>query len=459
MFGEPARPSLHWVRSRRWLRGVSALALALGGIVTAMTLLLGTQGAAATGAGRAFRVAVSSLTLPKSGDYSALAVLGGRLLVLGGAEASLAPWVSIAVESNGRLTPLHSRPSATCDTAVVDTATLRLSDLMTANCADPAIYHERAIAVSYWVNSRNSPSGTLIETRIARSDPAAPDGYTLGPVVMSYSQCSDCWAQQIYGDGSLWIYDQVTPAGSRFTQVGQLLRISEASGAVMQRWQMPSIDRPLVAVNSDGFWFAPSNESGWPERTPQSQIIRYQSLYHVWPGAHAPERVLPVGGGGGTLWLVASGHTVWLETNHDPKLATLWRLTGSGAKPARLGSYPENSTQGGEYGEGAPTYAGNAAIGIYYVTTSSPTTYQVGRTTQRIVRLASDAPTEQTVAVITAPSTITANSFAFSSPPAAALGNSFFFLDPPNITYPAGTKPPIIQGAGVLYRVTPDPAP
>ena len=268
---------------------------------------------------------MSSVSLPKSGKYFSLAVVGGRVVLSGGPQGSLFP-SGMASTASGRSAPVNSKPTATCDSAVVDTSTLHLNDRMTANCADPALYHERAIAVSYWVNSRGSPSGTLIETRIARIDSAAPDGYTLGPVVMRYPQCSDCWAQQIYGDGSLWIYDQVIPAGSRFAQVGQLLRISESTGAVVQRWQMPSIDRPLVAVNADGFWFAPSNESGWPQHTPQSQLIRYRSLYHVWPGARAPVRVLAVGGNGDALWLVASGHSVWLDASHYPRAGVLWRV-------------------------------------------------------------------------------------------------------------------------------------
>lgn len=444
MFVRPARAPLPEVVSRGWARSGIAFALTLGAIVAAFMLLAsGTQGVATTGASGSFRVVVSSVTLPKSGDYARLAVVGGHLLVLG--QGSLFP-SGIAVASNGRLTPLNSRPSATCATAVVDTATLRLSDLNAANCGDPAVYHERAIAVSYWVNSRGI---SWIETRIARVDPSAPDGYTLGPVVMSYPQCSDCWAQQIYGDGSLWIYDGFVDAH----QQGELVRVSESTGSVVQRWPLPSFARPLVAVDADGFWLAPSNESGYPAGVTPAQRILYQSLYRVSPGARAAARVFTIGTYG-ALWLVASVHTVWLDGGDLIGPTVLWRLEGTDAKPTLHGTYPAKSSQGAEYGEGAPTYAGNAAIGIYHVTTNFAST----TATQRIVRLAPDAPSEQTVAVITAPSTITPNSFGFSSPAAVALGNSLLFLDPPNISYPAGNKPPIVQGAGVLYRVTPKPA-
>ena len=433
-------------RRRRRRRTVLALVACVLGAALGYLVANVSGGSRVVSGDRPISVAVSSVSLPKSGKYFSLAVVDGRVVLSGGPQGSLFP-SGMASTASGRPAPVNSKPTATCDSAVVDTSTLHLNDRMTANCANPALYHERAIAVSYWVNSRGSPSGTLIETRIARIDPAAPDGYTLGPVVIRYPQCSDCWAQQIYGDGSLWIYDQVIPAGSRFAQVGQLLRISESTGAVVQRWQMPSIDRPLVAVNADGFWFAPSNESGWPQHTPQSQLIRYRSLYHVWPGAHAPVRVLAVGGNGDALWLVASGHSVWLDANHNPRAGTLWRLTGMSAKASLIGAYPARSTEGGEYGEGAPTYAGNGAIGIYYVTANFPAT---GAATQRITRLSPDAAIAQTVAAIPVPASVTPNSFGFSSPAAVSVGRSFFFLDPPGAT---STQPS--HGSSVLYRMTP----
>jgi hypothetical protein len=226
----------------------------------------------------------------------------------------------------------------------------------------------------------------------------------------------------------------------------------------VQRWLMPSFARPLVAVDADGFWLAPSNESGYPAGVTPAQRILYQSLYRVSPGARAPARVFTIGSYG-VLWLVASADTVWLDAGALVGPSVLWRLEGKDARQTLHGTYPAKSTQGAEYGGGAPTYAGNAAIGIDYVTTNFVTDYTptgpvTASATQRIVRLSPDAPSVRTVAVITAPSDITPNSFGFSSPAAVALGNSFCFLDPPNISYPAGNKPPIVQGAGVLYRVT-----
>jgi hypothetical protein len=320
------------------------------------------------------------------------------------------------------------RPSGTCDAATVDPRTLKLSDVTHANCGDPALYGVRALAVSYLLR-RTPPSGGTgtFAIRIARVDPAAPHGYTLGPIVMTYPQCSDCGPQWIYGDGSLWIYDGLV-----------LLRVSETTGTVQQRWAMPTIARPLVAVDADGFWLAPSNQSGFPTHTPASQLARYQSLYRVAPGERAPSRVFTIGTG--ALWLAASGHTVWL----DAQPGVLWRLEGKSATPTLHGSYPAHTNEGVEYGAGAPSYAGNAAIGIYYVVN--------GSATQQIVRLSPNAPSQRSVATVNAPNTV---SIYGPPPPAVVLREAFFFLDPPTLSYPGDTSAPVVQGAGVLYRVTP----
>ncbi len=131
--------------------------------------------------------------------------------------------------------------------------------------------------------------------RIAHVDPAARDRYTLGPIVMTYPQCSDCQAQWIYGDGSLWLYDTYT--GSLSSPHGELLRISDATGKVAQRWAIPQNPRELLAVDADGLWFAPSVEGGEPRHTPASQMVRYESLYRVRPGAQAPVPVFKIPSG------------------------------------------------------------------------------------------------------------------------------------------------------------------
>jgi hypothetical protein len=432
-----------WRAQRRRRRRYTLAALAAGAaaalVVSASVGVWDGQAGSATPGAVAVRV--SSTTLPKAGDYFTLAVVGGRLVVSGGSHGSL-------FSSDATTDIVRGRPAWSCDAATVDPATLRLGDVVHGNCGDPALYGEHVLAVAS-LQRVHFGSGLLVRIRIAHVAPGAPEGYTLGPVVATSPQCSDCWPQWIYGDGSLWIYDQY--AGPGLTpQNGQLLRISEATGKVAQRWPMPAIDRPLVAVNADGFWLAPSNESGWPAPTPPSQLNRYRSVYHAWPGAHAPTRVLTVGSRG-ALWLVAQGHTVWLEDGNISTRTQLWKLNGVSATPQLLGAYPARSTQGGEYGEGPPTYAGNAAIGIHYV--SNPYNSTADPTTQQIVRLAPDAPTGRTVAMVHA-----RTSQLYAQTAGVALGNSFYFLDPPTMDYPGGNAPPAIHGTGVLYRVQITPA-
>jgi hypothetical protein len=120
----------------------------------------------------------------------------------------------------------------------------------------------------------------------------------------------------------------------------------------------------------------------------------------------------------------------------------VWRVLGMSTNPTRLGRYPANSNQDAEYGAGAPTYAGNAAAGIYYVLN--------GAVTQHIVRVSPVDPQIESVATVKAPTV----SLYSSGPPAVALGRSFYFLDPPTLTYPPGNAPPTVDGSDVLYRVT-----
>ena len=129
------------------------------------------------------------------------------------------------------------------------------------------------------MGSASSRSGSRTSIRCAQRVHARPDRHDLPPG-------SDCDAQWIYGDGSLWLYD--TYNGSLARPHGELLRVSDATGTVVQRWAIPQNPRELLAVDADGLWFAPSVEGGEPLHTPASQMVRYESLYRVTPGAPAP---------------------------------------------------------------------------------------------------------------------------------------------------------------------------
>jgi hypothetical protein len=347
-------------------------------------------------------------------------VVGDRVIISGGPTGSLFP-------SGSSTTLSHGRVAGRCDTATVQPDTLRLGRVRLANCGDPALHGEQVLAVSYLEKPASSTNGVgAFAIRIAHVDRSAPDGYTLGPVVMTYQECSDCSAQWIYGDGSLWLYGH-----------GELLRVSAISGKVARRWTIPPNPRELLAVDAGGLWFAPSVEGGWPIHTPASQLIRYKSLYRVTPGAKNPARVfkLPFGN---ALWLVAAGHAVWLESHDTHGMhgrSELWRLQGPRAKPTYLGSYPENTEQGGDIGEAQLTRAGNAAIGIYFV--SNPGTSSPSATGQEIINLSPNAAMQRTVATIQPRTAID----AYAGPPAVALGNSFYFLDPALLSYQSGDRP------------------
>jgi hypothetical protein len=431
-----------WRLQHRRRRRCAAAVLVGCGIACAGGLLIANdQGGASTRPGGRPIPLVTSLALPKAGDYFALAVVGARVVVSGGPEGSLFP--------SGSTTSLsHGRALGTCDAATVDPGTLKLAHAAHANCGDPALYGERVLAVSYFAQPVSGAQGLgEFAVRIAHVDRGARDGYTLGPIVMTYPQCSDCSAQWIYGDGSLWLYDAYNVSLSR--PRGELLRVSDATGKVMQRWVIPQNPRELLAVDADGLWFAPSVEGGEPPRTSAPQMARYESLYRVTPGARAPRRAFKIGAGG-ARWLVASGHTVWLAANWSQNKSTLWRLQGREATPTFHGVYPPDTDQGADIGEAAPSHAGNAAIGIYYVT--NPGFGTATSATQQVFRLPPNAAKQQTVATVPAPPDV--DSYG-PQPPAVALGRSFYFLDPPLLSYPGGNRPPIVRGRAVLYRVTP----
>jgi len=295
--------------------GVRALAF-----VAAVGILIG-AGVRSSGAdpvaSSAKRVVVS-IALPRGATYEAIAAVDGKLVLSGGRNASLFTSASDAMGA-GR-----------CDSVVVDPATLALSEQRSRNCDDPRLYGVHALVVNSFING-NADGGNV---RIAH---VTPHGYVLGPIVMTYTELSDTDAEWIYGDGYVWIYDNLTTHGS------ELLRVSATTGTVLQTVRMPSIDRPLIAANADGFWLAPAtNSSG-------------HGLYHLAPGMSRPVSVWPVSQG--AIWMVASGHSVWLDLNNYPRHQTLLRFDGQ-----RLARHLPSafSLSEGEFGYGQPKYVGGA---------------------------------------------------------------------------------------------------
>lgn len=313
----------------------------------------GGAGSSGSGSAAAPRVIVTSGALPALGQLPSVAVAGGRLIVSDGSNTSFT----------------HGRVEGTCSAATVNAVTLRVISLSRGNCGDPALFGERVLPIEYVPTLRNVRGwGTNpLAMRIATVDRAAPGGYRLGPTIVTYADCSNCRAQTIYGDGSLWVYASMVGTGA---ELGELLRVSETTGRVVERWKVPSISRALLATNANGLWLAPSIESGWPERAAPSEQLADRSVYRVTPGVRVPARVFNVGIGG-ARWLVANGQSAWIDVNYyfrrRGRLPRLWRFEGPTATPTVRGAQtPGGLGDCGDSGEGPATVLGSAN-GIYCV--------------------------------------------------------------------------------------------
>lgn len=232
---------------------------------------------------------------------------------------------------------------------------------------------------------------------------------------------------------------------------GELLRISATTGRLERRWALPApMTRALLATDEDGLWFAPGIETCCGG--PKSAWAGEQYLYHVGPGATRPVRVLDLGQLGAS-WLVAYGHTVWVQrrsvNDRVPSAhvsfgpAPLWRVNGPAAKSKLIGArVPEPC---GDLGEGPAIVLGTPTIGIYCVAPES--------SSQHVVRF--DPRGRSAITVASEPSTA-----QYSVPDSAVVfDGSYYFLDPPGAT--SASTPNAASSARspgqstVLYRITP----
>lgn len=369
-----------------------------------------------------------SRTLPALGDFPMLSVAGGRLIVSDSENTGFE----------------HGRVTGTCAGARIDPATLRAIRVVRGSCGDPTVFGERVIPVVYVPRSQSrAESGTnVLLMRIAAVDPAAADGFRVGPVIANYPDCSDCRAETIYGDGSLWVFESMTSLRSHF---GVLLRVSQTTGRVVEHWRMPPITRALLAADADGLWITPSLESGFPMHVTRAQQLADTSLYRIAPGMRQPQRVFDIGLDG-ARWLAATDHIVWLDVGpvKGPDSPRLWRFDGPQATPtARGASTPGGTRVCGDLGDGPTTVLGSAT-GVYCVNTGS------GR--QSVAWLGRDG---RSGAVLARTSTPTQWDFADN---AVTDDGSYYFIDPPLTaasTLAGGgrddTQPAI---AAIVYRLT-----
>jgi hypothetical protein len=381
-------PEARGLERRRRLRSAALLLVLLVGGTVALLKTVGPDHNSRAVAGHEGRPAVKSISLPTADGFSSLAVINGRLMLLGGIEYSSLVYGYPSELADGRAVGI-------CDAAIVDPRTLAIGPVRSENCGDPTLYGERVLPLTYF--SRRAPG--LLAIRIARASPGARDGYTLGPVVTSYQECSDCQAAMTYGDGSLWIYN---PTASRS---GELLRISTRTGAVMERWATPTILRALLAANSRGLWLSPSIES--------SQVAADEGLYLIRPGDRTPRKVLA---DPEARWLLASGDTVAAAIDKRHGYSAVWTLT-SGRKPVH-GPTLSDSHMGAEIGTGGPTVAGNSRLGFYNVVPNN------GK--ESVIQTTPNGRRERTIATIRS-RTVTDSYPAVTS---VSIDGSLFFLDP-----------------------------
>lgn len=198
-----------------------------------------------------------------------------------------------------------------CVSEFLDTQTFRLGKVSIGPCSIPSV----------WAETSN-PYTNHTTLRIAHRNPKTGK-VSIGPVVMAYEDASDTHLAQISGDGSIWFYDCCSSKGA------EVLRVSPSTGQVENVVHMPMLFRPILATNDDGLWIGVATNGGYPPNLSGSPI------YHVAPGSNRAKLVFV--GGHATFWMVASGHSVWVDIgtpsqNQQRLLQTIWRFDGSSAR-------------------------------------------------------------------------------------------------------------------------------
>jgi hypothetical protein len=393
-------------RRRRYVVLAVVIACVAGGSVVLLARSNGT-GLSHAGFASPPRMTLTSRVLPALGGNPLLSVAGGRLVVAESGDGSV----------------VHGRVEGNCAAASVDPTTLRATSVARGSCGDPALFGEHVMPITYL------PSWRRIAIRIATVDRAAPAGYRLGPVIVTYPNGSDVRAQTIQGDGSLWVY---APVVNGRPKVGEVLRVSLTTGRVVEHWKMPQIGRALLATDANGLWLAPSNESGIPRHGSPSQKAVVGSLYRLAPGGRAPERVFDTGQYG-ARWLVAYGRSVWVDVGRARATPAVWRFDGASATPViRAAPAIGGLRQCADLGEGSVTIVASAS-GIYCVNNPGPNR-------EGVYWLGSSGGQSSVVASVSTPA------ITYEFPDNAVLyRGDYYFVDPPT---PGSGRPE-------LYRVAP----
>jgi len=229
---------------------------------------------------RALAAVIASLWLPAGGTFSSVRPAGNALLVSGSAETGTG-----------------------CIWATVDPRRLKLQRTHRGSCDELAK-----------ATGRLTPS-IVFDPKSPWQEVVLPNGR----VVFQYEDASNTRPEWTYGPGALWIYDVWTKAGA------EVVRVSTPTGRIVQRVRMPKMFRPLLAADADGLWLVPATNGNLGNGP--------QQLLHVAPGSMSATVVHR--GGRAALWILARGHTVWMEQIAGSSTVSLWRFDGTRGRRLR----------------------------------------------------------------------------------------------------------------------------
>lgn len=273
----------------------------------------------------------SSVILPSSDSFDKIVATSTDTLLLGGV-----------------ITNTANTASPVCVVSTVNTSTFTISKPAPISCTDPAAYGRKVGIVTQYF--RGGSTGLEAHVKIAKVSTTGQ--VTEGPVLMTYTSCSDCSPVSTYGDDRLWIYDNSTTSGA------EIVEVSDTTGKLMTTIPMPKLFRPLLAANNQGLFIANSLYGGRAlgEAPPST-------LYHLLPGSTTP-KVEIANPSLISCWLTTDTNNLWIGmgTQQDGcRQETIWRDAGTNPKPMyTLRNY-------------LPKPVGNQGRGLWTITWSGST--------------------------------------------------------------------------------------
>jgi len=200
-------------------------------------------------------------------DYEVLFAAGGRLVVAGGPASD-----------------------GLCRSALVSPGSLKLRASQVGACDDPKLFYRRVLPLE------DAVAGAVNASTFRVSLAGTGGSWREGPVIARWTQLTGTAPVTTYGPGYLWAYLPLSSSG------GQLLAISESSGAVLLRQKVPEAMSPLLLAQGDGLWFEAGRSLG-PHFQP--------GLYHLSLAQPKPALVLKASG---ARWLAGRGNKVFFAT-------------------------------------------------------------------------------------------------------------------------------------------------